>query len=150
MQQIKKILAVTVLTMLPVLGHAAMFSSKIALQGVVAGPLKDQDVELDKLLDGVVYDIECTIVSDNKSNQDSSALIISAHSMYSSPTIYLNKAGAPMPQPVPSHGQGVISSKQQNILSVEGVMKDARILCIRNLDDTDTITIQNCYATPSK
>ena len=57
MQQIKKILAVTVLTMLPVLGHAAMFSSKIALQGVVAGPLKDQHVELDKLLDCVVYDI---------------------------------------------------------------------------------------------
>lgn len=50
--------------------------------------------------------------------------------------------------PLNQHWQAKISAKEPNRLSLNNVTSASASFVIRNLDDTDTITVKHCYALP--
>lgn len=146
MSQFKKLLAVSVIAVLPVINSAHALSSLISLPGGVAAPLSEQTISLDKLRDGVTYNVRCTLESDNKSNQE-----VNYIQVMSSGNFGINANFAVNDQPLNAGGiaQASISAKNSNTFDTYSVNATFRSITVRNLDDTDSVIIKNCYALPS-
>lgn len=145
MSQFKKLLAVSIIAVLPVMNDAHALSSLISLQGGVAAPLQEYTISLDKLREGVAYNVQCTLESDNKTHQSENYVQFKSFGMMGmSPNFFVNDIAV-----AGGSGQAKISTTQASVFRTEYVRKDANSIVISNLDDADTISVKNCYALPS-
>ena len=114
-------------------------SVELVLSGGKIAPNQDIEIRFDKLLENVVYEVQCDVTSDRKTGQDNDyiSLFSRDHNMF--PLIN----GYPL-----NLWQAKISAVNVNHLNVHNVKHSSTSLGITNLDDTDTITVSNCYALP--
>ncbi|OGT49649.1 MAG: hypothetical protein A3E82_03255 [Gammaproteobacteria bacterium RIFCSPHIGHO2_12_FULL_38_11] len=119
----------------------ATTSSVIKLDGFQVLPNQISELSFKKLLDGVSYDVTCNISSNGISKQDWDDIqIIDSHDL-DVQVDNINLKGS-------TYKQTEISTKETGFITVRTVMNGNSIK-IRNLDDTDTITISNCFGQPT-
>lgn len=142
MKKIYTTLAITLLACSPLLSTASTFSSKIALTGGDISPNQDLEIFFNNLLESVVYTVQCdTITSNGKSKQANDFIALYSADFYLVPSINGNY--------LMSHPwQASISTTETNNLNLKNVTRSSASIIIRNLDDTDTISVKNCYALP--
>lgn len=145
--KIKSALVIAMLS-LPAFAFAKAQTSTIELGNAVAAPLAIAEISLDALLDDVVYEVDCTLHSDGKSNQANDVIQLFS-SQNNSAIFVLN--GVPVSS---MNDQAKLATKSDVTLKAYEVEKSGQFpgskltLSIRNLDDTDTIAITNCVANP--
>lgn len=138
--KIRNVLAISILSFIPLCSSAGTHSSKIFLNGGVIAPNHDVEILFNNLLESVAYKVSCEITSDNKAKQENDYVALNASDHKIQPVMN----GTSLNQ----LWQTKISAKDMNELTLYGVTSASASMVIRNLDDTDTLTVKNCYALP--
>lgn len=146
--KIKTALVIAMLT-LPTFAFAKAQSSTIDLGGAVAAPGKQAVINLNKLMDGVVYVVNCTVRSNDTSKQAFDMVQLSTNQMGMTASFTMNG------QDLGINNQGKLPATADVNLQATSVTKPLSTMgfdfsmTLLNLDDTDTITLSNCYANPA-
>ena len=119
----------------------ATTSSVIKLDGFQVLPNQTSKLSFDNLLNGVSYDVTCNISSNGISKQDWDDIQIIDFNDLDVQVDNINLQGS-------TYKQTEISTKETGFITVRTVT-NFNSISIRNLDDTDTITISNCAGQPT-
>lgn len=99
-------------------------------------------ISLDRLVANVRYNVMCTVISTNESSQGFNDIRVYASSGH--PQFRVNG------KLLEAHGQINIPTDSPNVLIVSELYKDSNYIFIQNLDQTDTIIVDNCLAEPAR
>ncbi len=146
--KIRTALVIAMLT-LPTFAFAKAQSSTIDLGGAVAAPGKEAVIDLNKLLEGVNYVVNCTVRSNDVSKQPFDMVQLSTDQIMITPSFTLNNTDVGVNNQAKLPATADVSLQATNVQRLSGGMVQDFYMTLRNLDDTDTITLSNCYANPA-
>lgn len=147
MKLVTKISVISIIILLPSISMALPPPSKIIdiPDTQIALPLDIAEVDYSGLKKEIVYDIKCTVTSDDKSLRPTSEIKVFAGNPKFK--FYIND------EQLNDSLQGKIKSTQNNTIKVTGVYRDVistNTITVSNIDDTDTITVTGCSAKPAE
>ncbi len=113
-------------------------SSDIKLKDMLIKPTQSQPFAFDKLLSQVNYTVTCMIMSDGISNQSEDILQM----RFNNERVFIGD------EQIYSGQAFTMATGKPIVMTLEEVYWGNSFVDIRNLDDTDTISVTNCVAKP--